>query len=149
MSVMTPGRKLAVAALVVVGVTGAMAFVGAAASWQYYVTPQECLAGGARFAGHRIRVSGKIVPGSLHIAADRHEAGFLLAGSGGNLPVTCSAAVPDNLAESMDVVVEGRLEAATLLRGDKIITRCASKYKAQAVAAAAPAVSAARAEKTP
>ena len=149
MSVMTTGRKLAAAALVVAGVTGYMAFVGASASWQYYVTPQECLSGGARFAGHRIRVSGKIVPGSLRIAADRRQASFLLAGSGDNLPVACSAAAPDNLAESMEVVVEGRLEGVHLLRGDKIITRCASKYKAQAVAATAPAVSSARAEKTP
>jgi cytochrome c-type biogenesis protein CcmE len=46
----------------------------------------------------------------------------------------------------MDVVVEGRLAGDKLLRGDKIITRCASKYEARATAAsAAPA----RAEKTP
>ena len=43
MSAMTTGRKLTLAGLVVAGVTGYMAFVGGSASWQYYVTPQECL----------------------------------------------------------------------------------------------------------
>ena len=36
--------------------------------------------------------------------------------------------MPDNLAEDIDVVVEGTLQANELL-GDKVITRCASKYQ--------------------
>ena len=31
----------------------------------------------------------------------------------------------------MEVVVEGRLEGSCTLHGDKLITRCASKYNAQ------------------
>ena len=137
---MTTGRKLTLAGLVVAGVTGYMAFVGGSASWQYYVTPQECLQRAGELAGHRIRVSGKISAGSLHIAADRGQASFLLAGSSEDLPVSYSGTLPDNLAESMEVVVEGRLEGEKLLRGEKLITRCASKYKAR---------QAANAEKTP
>ena len=85
-------------------------------------------------------MSGKISAGSLHIAADRGQASFLLAGSSEDLPVSYSGTLPDNLAESMEVVVEGRLEGEKLLRGEKLITRCASKYKAR---------QAANAEKTP
>jgi cytochrome c-type biogenesis protein CcmE len=128
MTVMTTGRKLAIAGLVVASVTAYMGYLGAAASWQYYVTAEECLANATSLAGHRIRVSGKIVSGSLHAAADRSEARFLLAGHDGNLPVVCSGPLPDNLAGSAEVVVEGRLEGARLFRGDKLITRCASKY---------------------
>jgi cytochrome c-type biogenesis protein CcmE len=47
------------------------------------------------------------------------------------LKVICSGPLPDNLAEDMDVVVEGRLEEPDLLRGDKVLTRCASKYGSQ------------------
>ena len=108
-----------------------MAYLGAATSWQYYVTADECLADAKKLSGERIRLSGKIAAGSLQIAADRSQASFKLVGSSGNLPVVCTGTMPDNLADSMDVVVEGRLDGERLFRGEKIITRCASKYKAQ------------------
>jgi cytochrome c-type biogenesis protein CcmE len=38
--------------------------------------------------------------------------------------------VPDNLAEDMEVVVEGTLREPDCLDGDKVLTRCAGKYEA-------------------
>lgn len=132
---MTPARKLLIGGCVVVGVTAYMAYVGASASWKYYVTTDECAAGAGQFVGQRLRVSGKIAPQSLHIAADRRQADFVLQGTAAQLAVTCSGLLPDNLAEAMDVVVEGRLASPGLLRGEKVLTRCASKYDPQAAAA--------------
>jgi cytochrome c-type biogenesis protein CcmE len=130
--VKSSGRKLAVASLVVAGATAYMAYLGASSSWQYYMTADECLANVSEVAGRRVRVSGKIAPQTLRIAADRLGATFSLAGSNGQLPVVCSGALPDNLAAAADVVVEGRIDATGLLRGDKVLTRCASKYQSQA-----------------
>jgi cytochrome c-type biogenesis protein CcmE len=140
---MTTGRKLVIAGVVVAGVTGYIAYLGAAASWQYYVTPDECLANPSALRGDRIRVSGKIAPNSLQIAADRRQAAFSLAAEEGRLLVVCSGPLPDNLAENMEVVVEGRLDDGGLLRGEKLLTRCAGKYKSQAPPT--PATTAARA----
>jgi cytochrome c-type biogenesis protein CcmE len=39
--------------------------------------------------------------------------------------------LPDNLAEKMAMVVEGRLDDSGTLHGDKVLTRCASKYQSQ------------------
>jgi cytochrome c-type biogenesis protein CcmE len=125
----TNGRKLAIAGGVIAGAVGYMAFVGASGSWQYYMTADECLANAAGAAGHRVRVSGTIAADSLHVAADRREASFVLAGTAGKLPVVCTGLLPEPLTASMEVVVEGRLEPPCLLRGDKILTRCASKYE--------------------
>ena len=61
---MSTGKKLAIAGVVVAGVTAYMADLGASSSWQYYMTVPECVETG-RVAGQRIRVSGTIVPGSL------------------------------------------------------------------------------------
>lgn len=133
---MTTGRKLATLSAVVISATSYMAYVGASASWQYYATVDECATMAAKFAGNRIRVSGKIAADSLQIASDRGEARFSLMGSQSDLRVLCTGPLPDNLAGGMDVVVEGRLEADGLLRGRKLITRCASKYKAQELPAA-------------
>ena len=133
MAAISTGKKLTIAGLVIAGVTGYMAYLGASSSWQYYMTVQECVENSPQVAGRRIRVSGTIVPGSLVIAPDRLEARFSLSEAGSNLPVVCAGPLPDDLSptKALEVVVEGRLEGSCLLRGDKLITRCASKYNAQ------------------
>ncbi len=128
---MTTGRKLGIGAVVVVGITASMAYLGGSASWQYYLTADECAAKAGSLIGTRLRVSGKIVPGTLRVAADRREAVFSLTTAEARLPVACAGLLPDNLAEDMEVVVEGRLEHPGLLRGSKVLTRCSSKYESK------------------
>jgi cytochrome c-type biogenesis protein CcmE len=131
---MTIGKKLTLAGVVVAGVTAYMAYLGASSSWQYYMTVRECIENAKETGGRRIRVSGSIAPGSLVIAADRQEARFSLMESGSTLPVVCKGTLPDDLSpdKTTDVVVEGHLEGDCTFRGDKLITRCASKYDAKA-----------------
>ncbi len=128
---MTTGIKLAIGGLIVAGVTGYMAYLGAASTWQYYVTVDECLANVPSFGKDRIRVNGKVVTGSLQVAADRTECTFQLAGTSGRLHVTCQGPLPDNMKEDIDVVVEGRLDSLGALQGDRVLTRCASKYESR------------------
>ena len=128
---MTTGKKLAIGGLIVVGITTYMAYLGASASWQYYLTADECLDDASKLLGERLRVGGKIVANSLQIAADRKQAVFSLDGDEEDLRVVCSGPLPDNLAENIDVVVEGSLDETGVLQGDKLLTRCASKYDAQ------------------
>ena len=136
---MSPSVKLALGASIVAAVTSYMAYVGASASWQYYVTADECLARSKQLEGHRVRVSGGVAAGSLHVAGDRSQASFRLQGGTGTLDVVCSGPLPDNLAENIDVVVEGRLEPGARLRGDKLLTRCASKYERKTSGGGPPA----------
>jgi len=128
---MRPSVKLALGAGIVVGVTSYMAYVGASASWQYYVTADECVVRADQLADRAVRVSGLVAAGSLQVAADRSQASFDLQGVTNRLPVVCTGPLPDNLAEKIDVVAEGRLEAGGLLRADKLLTRCASKYESR------------------
>ena len=97
------------------------------------MTVKECVDNASQVAGQRIRVSGTIVPGSLVIAPDRQEAHFSFSEAGSSLPVVCTGPLPDDLSptKTMEVVVEGRMEGACTLHGDKLITRCASKYNSQ------------------
>jgi cytochrome c-type biogenesis protein CcmE len=127
---MSPVGKLALAAAVVAGGTSYLAYLGSSTSWQYYLLFDECVAAQNEFAGRRLRVSGQIAPNSLHIRDDRGQATFLLHGQRSQVPVSCEGPLPDNLVEGIDVVVEGVLNSAGLLCGDKVLTRCASKYQA-------------------
>lgn len=132
---MSPQSKLIVGAAVVAGATAYLAWLGASASWQYYVLVDECVRSPDTFLGQRMRVSGRVVPASLDISADRNSATFALQGDRSILQVTCQGLIPDNLAEDMEVVVEGTLSEPDCLRGDKVITRCASKYQAESAEA--------------
>lgn len=125
---MNPGVKLTAGAVLVVAAIGYLAFLGAASSWQYYLSVDEATADAAHLEGHRLRVSGRIAQGSLAIGEDRRHATFELVGDRHSLHVACGCLLPDNLAEDIDVVVEGVFEA-DMIRGDKVITRCASKYE--------------------
>jgi cytochrome c-type biogenesis protein CcmE len=128
------GRKLVFGGVLVAGMTAYVAYLGASSGWQYYLTPDQCLADSAELAGRRFRVSGKIVPGSLSISPDGSQASFQLLGTAANLPVACGGPLPDGLAEGREVVVEGRLDNAGVFQADSALTRCASKYKARAAA---------------
>lgn len=125
---MSPGVKFSISAAVVAVAIGYLAFLGAAQSWQYYLSVDEVIADEVPLRGHRLRVSGRVAGGSLWIRNDRRQATFDLAGNEGALHVACECSLPDNVAEDMDVVVEGQLQGRDF-RANKLITRCASKYE--------------------
>lgn len=135
---MTSGRKLALGGMLVAGLTAYLAYRGASASWQYYLTAEECLAERASLAGHRLRVSGRIAQGSLAVDQERTRASFALEGAAANLDVVCPGPLPDNLADGMAVLVEGRVDDAGVLQGQKVMTRCASKYQSQPPSSSGP-----------
>ena len=123
--------KLAFAGIVVTCVTGYIAFVGGSTTWKYYLTVEECLAEEPSLLGKRLRVNGTVAPGSLSISDGRKSATFRLVGSKHDLSVVCPGPLPDNLEEGMQVVVEGEVQEGGLLKGEQVLTRCASKYEAQ------------------
>jgi cytochrome c-type biogenesis protein CcmE len=128
---MSTGIKLTIGGAIIACITAYMAYLGARSSWQYYLTVDECAANAGELVNRSLRVSGQIAPESLHIDSDRTSADFVLKGAAVELHVTCGGPLPDNLAEQIEVVVEGRLESAVELCGHKVITRCASKYESK------------------
>jgi cytochrome c-type biogenesis protein CcmE len=78
--------------------------------------------------GKHLRVSGKIADGTLNISNDRREATFVMTGTEHRLAVRCDGPLPDNLAEGREVVVEGHLQSPEHFDGQRVTTRCASKY---------------------
>jgi cytochrome c-type biogenesis protein CcmE len=134
-SEMNSHLKLAAVAVIVVGATAYLAYLGAISSWQYYLSVDETVADTPSLIGNRIRVSGRVGVGSLKISGRRRQATFDLKGTMHTLHATCRCAMPDNLVEDIDVVVEGVLRSDGI-HGHKVITRCASKYQSKATVAA-------------
>jgi cytochrome c-type biogenesis protein CcmE len=128
---MSLGAKLLAGALILVGVTGYVAYLGASSSWQYYLTVDECAENKSKLIARRVRVSGSVAPNSLQIANDRDRATFVLQGNSSTLPTAYRGPLPDNLTENVSVVVEGSILENGVLQGDKVLTRCASKYESE------------------
>jgi len=120
--------KIVIGVLVIAGAIGYVAYLGASSSWRYYVLVDECTADADRLRGARIRVSGTVVAGSLTVSDNRRQARFRMRGKESEVPVAVTGPLPDNLEEEMDIVVEGKLGADGRIHGDRVITRCASKY---------------------
>ncbi|MEX0613976.1 MAG: cytochrome c maturation protein CcmE, partial [Pirellulales bacterium] len=90
----------------VVAAIGYLAFLGGTSSWHYYLSVDEAIADKDHLSGKHVRVSGRVVVGSLTIVEHRRNATFDLAGEKHNLHAACRCSLPDNLAEDIDVVVE-------------------------------------------
>jgi cytochrome c-type biogenesis protein CcmE len=127
---MTATHKLCLGGLVITMATTCLAYMGASSSWQFYMTVDEFMDQSPSSRDYRVRLSGKVGHDSLQIASDRTTASFILEGAESQLPVECRGPLPDNLSEGHDVVVEGRAVRSSLFQGDKVLTRCASKYDA-------------------
>lgn len=136
MTRLSANLKLLAGIVVLTSVTAYLAYLGATSNWQYYVLVDECVDSCGQLAGKRVRVNGRVALDSLRVRDDRRLATFTLAGDREMLPVACRGPLPDNLKEDIEVVVEGTLEPSGTLRGDKVLTKCASKYQAEGKAAA-------------
>ncbi len=125
---MTATHRLCVGGIVIATATAYLAYLGASSSWQYYLSVDELMADETSFRDCRLRISGKVAPGSLHIASDRSQGALVLQGAASKLAVEFSGTIPDNLAEGIEVVVEGHMQSAGIVQATKVLTRCASKY---------------------
>jgi cytochrome c-type biogenesis protein CcmE len=120
--------KVLLAAAVMIAVIGYLVFLGASSPWQYYLFVDECYTQQNQWQGKMLRVNGRVTDGSLRISPDRRSATFALEGKTHKIAVACAGPLPDNLAEGIEVVVEGKLQPDGGLQGERVITRCASKY---------------------
>lgn len=132
---MSTSIKLLVGAALAGGAIGYLAYVGAANSWQYYLSVDEAVNDTSSLVGKHVRLSGRVAAGSLKISGDRRKAMFDLQGEQHRIHATCRGLMPDNLAENIEVVVEGTV-CDSGIDGNKVITRCASKYQAKAASTA-------------
>jgi cytochrome c-type biogenesis protein CcmE len=120
--------KLLICGLVIAGALAYAVYLGASSGWQYYLHVDEFVKSADQFAGRRVRLSGRIARGSLAIATEKREVRFVLEGEHDKLPIYYRGALPENLAEGRDVLVEGSAGNAGPFRCETLITRCASKY---------------------
>jgi cytochrome c-type biogenesis protein CcmE len=114
-------------------VFGALAFLGYNAfnaSSMYYLSVGELLARAETSSGEEVRVSGKVVEGTIQRGPEANTVRFTMADENGpSVPVVYRGVVPDTFQESGEVVVEGGLGSEGVFRARTLLAKCPSKYE--------------------
>ena len=120
--------KLLVAAVVIVAAVAYLFFSAAQSAGVYYLTIAEAQSGGAGTG--QVRVTGKVVAGSIQYDAKSMQARFTIADGPSTLPVEYKGVLPDAFVNDADVIVEGRYADGQPFQAKEILTKCPSKYEA-------------------
>ena len=123
----TLSRKLWIAGVVMAGAIGYLAYAGVQQGWVYYV-PVDQFVRDAGQQRHRVRLMGRVASDGLVVEGAQLRAHFTIESNGARLPVSYRGTIPDLFKADVDVVVEGKMNAAGTFDADVLLTKCASKY---------------------
>ncbi|MGW0435621.1 cytochrome c maturation protein CcmE [Micromonospora sp. NPDC003197] len=112
---------------ILLAAVGLLVASGLSGTLRYYRTPGEVTADPTT-AQDRVRLSGMVVPGSVH--HDEGRTVFRLAEDGHEVTVLQQGAPPATFREGEGAVVEGVLGPDGVFRSDQVIVRHGNEYRA-------------------
>lgn len=132
---MKPGTRFALGAVVIVGSVMLLISEGVKATGTYFLTPTQLIektAADSSFYGLGLKVSAKVVRGSITRDVAARRVDFSISDGGHTFPVTYVGDVPDTFtdANDIDVVVEGKYGRDGVFHATDVIAKCGSRYEA-------------------
>lgn len=129
-----PNVKVISAAVVIALAVGYLIFQGVQSSAEYFLTVSELQSKGAAAANQSFRVSGTLVPGSLHREANGLQVEFQIADDVENDAATTAplsvvyrgGQVPDIIGDDIQIVADGKVDAQGNLQASSILAKCPS-----------------------
>jgi len=118
----------------IAGAVGFLMYTGIQETSAYYLNLDEFLPQRESLSGVPVRIAGKVRGGTVEYDLRTLRLDFALgapgqADSGDFLPVSYTGIKPDMFSDGRDVIVEGKY-ASGVLRAEKVLTSCPSKYEA-------------------
>lgn len=120
--------KFIIAIAVIAFAVSYLVYGGVKDTMVYYLTVKELKSKIPSVYGEKIRVSGKVVPGSIKHGKDGSIA-FRLADGGGDINVAYSGIVPDIFKDNVEAVVEGEYTDKNVFAADVLLAKCPTKYE--------------------
>ena len=116
-----------------VGAVVALAFVymiysGIQSTAMYYLTVDELLAQGDAAYGEQMRISGKVIEGTVQSEAKTMTLRFTAGGENKSIPVVYKGVVPDSFKPGAEVVLEGKLVPGGTFEANTLLAKCPTKY---------------------
>jgi len=121
--------KIVIGLILIIGALIFLIMSGLKETAVYYVTISELKSQKQKPAGAGLRISGVVVPQSIHWNAEKILLTFTLVEGADSLQVQYNGTMPDQLADAQQVVTEGFLDDSGLFIAKKILAKCPSKYE--------------------
>lgn len=124
-------RRLAakiMAAAVILGAFGYLAYGGIGGNLVYFLTPGELLAKGNTAVDVPVRLGGQIVPGSVVWNAQKLDLRFRVTDGKTEVPVHATGAPPQMFRPGIGVVVEGRYAHDGTFEATNLMVRHSNEY---------------------
>lgn len=112
--------------LVALLAVGFLVWRSTSATSAYYLEVSELVSQGQEARGQRVRVAGKVLPGSIQRKAETLR--FTATDKTGRVAVAYNGVVPDIFKDNVDVVIEGRQGADGVFVADTLLAKCPSKF---------------------
>jgi len=100
---------------------------------QYFLTPSELsqkLATDPSFYDVGMKVGANVVPGSVTRDVAAQTIAFRISDGSATYPVIYHGLTPDTFNDSVEVVVEGRLQRDGVIHATDVLAKCGSRYEA-------------------
>jgi len=132
--------KFGLGILVIVGCVVMLIVSGFQETSMYYFTVTELEAREAEFVGQKIKLAGKVVPGSikrddaslnLEFEIWQPEGEATQVASGHTKVVQYTGIVPDTFRDESDVILEGVTGKDGVFVADHLLAKCPSKYESK------------------
>ena len=130
---MKAGTKFTIGAVLIVGSVGWLMASGIKETGQYFLTPSELsrkVATDPSFYNVGMKVGAHVVPGSVVREVATQTLTFRVTDGSAIYPVTFHGLPPDTFTDSVEVVVEGRLQRDGVIHATDVLAKCGSKYEA-------------------
>ncbi|HET7790430.1 MAG TPA: cytochrome c maturation protein CcmE [Gemmatimonadales bacterium] len=129
---MNAGTKFAVGAIVIVGAVGYLMATGIKQTGQFFLTPTELsqkVATDPSFYNVGMKVGAHVVRGSVSRDMATQTLSFQVSDGGATYPVVFHGLPPDTFTDSVEVVVEGRLQKDGVIHATDVLAKCGSRYE--------------------
>lgn len=120
--------KFIIAIAVIALAVSYLVYGGVKDTMVYYLTVKELKGRVPSVYGERVRVSGKVLPGSIKHGPDG-SLEFTIYDAGGNVDVAYSGIVPDIFKDDVEAVVEGEYGNNNVFAADVLLAKCPTKYE--------------------
>ena len=120
--------KFIIAIAVIALAVSYLVYGGVKETMVYYLTVKELKGRVPSVYGERVRVSGKVLPGSIKHGPDG-SLEFTIYDEGGNVNVAYSGIVPDIFKDDVEAVVEGEYGRDNVFAADVLLAKCPTKYE--------------------
>ena len=130
---MNAGMKFAIGALLIVGSVGYLMASGIKETGQYFLTPSELsrkVSADPTFYDVGMKVGARVVPGTVQRDVATQTVRFTITDGGATYPVVFRGITPDTFTDSVEVVVEGRLQKDGAIHATDVLAKCGSRYEA-------------------